>query len=338
MKNNALYFPTIAVSNNEWLTQVLLYWDKLFSILPMDYSFGPHPNDLFTRRLLDTGLLTALRPGLQLLGYRNFKREFMEFVRKRKGPMRRRLRTLFVERQRRIPVHAEKMEEIGEELVALGLAEYRQDFWYEVDPWVAMHFMTFLAVGLGHVPDLDAAPLTDNKECLDILRTRPPRHKQAMREPRLITRNAILAEILPVPSGTINLEELARFKRDQGERLKAFRAMVERECIEIANIADAEGRQDRLEIGIEALRGERQRIDQVMRQRWPNIIFGAFASLLWAVVPIAGVPLLGQGAAYAGAGAGFVNAVYQAFRSGQEYRDTINSPLAYAAFFARRFE
>jgi hypothetical protein len=44
VKNRILYFPYIRVPESTWLTQVLLYWDQVSSIVP--YEFTQRPDSL----------------------------------------------------------------------------------------------------------------------------------------------------------------------------------------------------------------------------------------------------------------------------------------------------
>jgi len=41
MKNSVIYFPYIRVPESPWLTQMLLYWDQLSSIVPYDFIADP---------------------------------------------------------------------------------------------------------------------------------------------------------------------------------------------------------------------------------------------------------------------------------------------------------
>jgi len=334
MKNNALYYPTITLAKSTWLTQVLLYWDKLYSIIPTDYNFGTHPQQLFTRELLNAGLLEPLRPGPRLQRYPHFRGEFIDYIQRRQQITRRRRPTAPVDRTTWIRVHAEKMQEIGDQLVDLELAERGQDFWYTVEPKIANEFVTYLAVGLGQQDDVDATPVTDHLACFDILKPYCSELVPALREERTLTRDAILAAVLPAPPADITLRELGEFKREQGGRLKNFRARVEKECIDAANITNRADREERQQSAIAALAAERDVIVQAMSRRWINLILGPLA-----MVVSAGLSLVGAtgGIAQAGAGGRLLSTVFQGFRTEGEYRNLTNGPLAYAAFFKRRF-
>lgn len=64
MRNNVLYFPYISVPSSVWFTRILLYWDKVGSIVPYDYIEKPELHDEYTRSLIQANLVTQVIPGM----------------------------------------------------------------------------------------------------------------------------------------------------------------------------------------------------------------------------------------------------------------------------------
>lgn len=62
MRNNALYFPYISVPDEKWTIKTLLYWDKLSSIVPMDYIGEPEQLSPFMRELVHGNLVEQIFP------------------------------------------------------------------------------------------------------------------------------------------------------------------------------------------------------------------------------------------------------------------------------------
>ena len=80
MRNNALYFPYISIPNERWTIKTLLYWDKLSSIVPMEYIDRPESLDDFMRRLVQAGMVEQLFPAQYLRHINEFETLFMELV------------------------------------------------------------------------------------------------------------------------------------------------------------------------------------------------------------------------------------------------------------------
>lgn len=64
MRTRVLYFPYIRVPETPWLTQMLLYWDEVSSIVPSDYI--GHPESLGTHMLglVQEELVRQVVPGM----------------------------------------------------------------------------------------------------------------------------------------------------------------------------------------------------------------------------------------------------------------------------------
>jgi hypothetical protein len=114
MRNNALYFPYISVPNERWTIKTLLYWDKLSSIVPMEYIDRPEALDDFMRRLVEAGMVEQLFPAQYLQHINEFEKLFVELVDRQMGrthvsPTKHEVR--------RIRIHVEKLGNIPEYLL-----------------------------------------------------------------------------------------------------------------------------------------------------------------------------------------------------------------------------
>lgn len=326
----ALYFPYIRVPETHWFTQALLYWDEVGAIIP--YEFMDDPDRLGPRmvELLREELLVPVFPGEHLYQVPRFVPTFLDHVdtmitAPSANPVARRAWTR---------IHLEKLGELSRELERRHLARRVLPTWYDVEPRVAAAFMAYLAAVLGRLPDSGFVPITDHRAALAPFaanaRIAPSFLLQALRA-------LVLREVLPVPAEWVGAAEVARFKDDHRVALRRFRAEIEVVTAEAAAVPDVAARKALLNARTEQLRVQADEIAGAMRGRgWTQILFGTVCSLVAALVPIiqlrAGLDALGG----AGAGAGLVNAVYNAFGGGTPSEHQ-REPMAYAALVARRF-
>lgn len=337
MRDNALYFPFIAVPRGTWLLKTLLYWDRLFSIVPHDHSFERSDDGSFTRELIQRKLVEPVFPREHLYQLPDYEASFIEYIQRKSPRLKDLAGELFVAPAPWVPLHAEKLQGLGEELVRRELGRRLDHDWYEVEPWVAAHLMTYLAALLGGLESVNAAPITDDRRCFSLLGGTFPRF--AVSDSRLWARMAILQEILPLPSGPLNLDSVAQFKAAQGSRLGDFRREIERRCIAIAQ-TDPADRNDMLELTIRDLRGERDAIKKAMEGHWKEVFLGPILSVVGAGVAAVLKPLIDPisgTVGITGSALSLVHTVYRAAKTHQDYRSTLAKPLAYAAFAQRQF-
>jgi hypothetical protein len=331
MRDNALYFPYVSIPKEEWSIKSLLYWDKLSSIVPMDYIGRPEQFSPFMRQLVEEGLVEQIFPAQYLFQVERFESCFIDLIESR-------ARQSFFSRDAgshatapRTQIHIEKLGSIPDYLVERGLADRVNWSWYNVDTRVAEIFMAYLAACLGAIPEVNAAPVTNlAKYAIHFghLR-RPNRRNNAVLHEK--ARKVILHSLLPTPDENVTIHQLVRFKERHGHLLPAFRRRIEAHCAQIATLPNAE---DRLDLTEDFIAQSRQEIDEIvdaMRPTWQKIIFGALT------------PLFGAGLAwhetdrenswaYAGSALSFVGTAYQAISSIRGNRDRHPpKPLAYIA-------
>ena len=157
---NVIYFPYIRVPQDEWFTRVLLYWDKIGSIVPMDYVDDPSKLGKYMYNLVQEGLVKQIIPHQYVHDIPNFTEAFLQYVDNPNYPVLQGV----IERKRvpTIPVHMEKLGPIGDELCQRGLARQQDWRWYNIEDYTANQFMAYLAASLGKIPEIESEPITDN--------------------------------------------------------------------------------------------------------------------------------------------------------------------------------
>ncbi len=329
MRNNALYFPYIELPRDEWTTKALLYWDKLSSIVPLDHMHRPDQMSEHMRRLLGEGLVEPLSPGPFVRDIPKFDESFIGLVENRFLRQSRAARR-DVEPARTVLIHAEKLGRIPEFLVEAELARQVDWAWYEVEVVVANQFMSYLAMCLGAIPEVDATPVTDKALLASLLRPRTRQiaghalHKHKARE-------VVLRSLLPTPTEPVDVDQLLQFKRRHGHLLPAFRTKVEAHCTRVAMLPDPEDRVEANEAFIQDCQQQIAEIEAAMRPNFGKIVWGSLVPLFGAGLSLHSADVGNQGA-YAGSALSLSGAAYQAIASIHGHRIAVeNCPLAYVA-------
>lgn len=323
MAANAIYFPYINVPPDPWLLRMLLYWDRLSAIVPMDYQYEPDRFEPKMREMVAAGLVNPVTPGLYLRRIDGLENTFLGYAtRWRKAHFSGGdcARTL---------IHAEKLDGLVRPLVDMGVArEVEGGRWYEMPEPLANRFMALLATALGQVDEIDAAPVTNNASL-----------GQSLWRTSLALRRDVLLEILfpmPAPSERLTLEDIVEFKTAHQGLAANFRERVQQECMLLADGATHEERQDRIQALGRRLQGEADEIADAMKHRWRRTVFGKVLPVLAPAIPIIDAVLPGQlatviGAAVSTGMAGYQSSVIQATDSAIRRR-----PLAYVALAQNR--
>ncbi|CAB3799993.1 MULTISPECIES: DUF6236 family protein [Paraburkholderia] len=334
MRNNALYFPYVSIPDTAWTMRTLLYWDKVSAIVPLELAYRPEELDVFMRELLDVGLVNTVIPAQYLWRLEQFDTAFVKLVEAR-------LRTFHyspekIKARPRVRIHIEKLQGIPEFLVRSGAAERLDDSWYMVEASIAKLFMAYLAVCLGGLEEVDAAPVTNRWEYTSLLglgrtqrRPQRPAHQDA--------RHEILDCLLPVPEGEVNLAAIVKFKEQYGDLLPALRRVIEVRSAEIALLQDAEDRADAISDFVKQSKLQIDELSDAMRFNWKKLTFGALFPLAangiqWATTSPDSPAL------WAGTALSFASAAYTALTSpGENSASLRKEPLAYIAHAHRRF-
>ncbi|MEA5478620.1 DUF6236 family protein [Pseudanabaena galeata UHCC 0370] len=334
--DKVLYFPYINVPNTAWFTRVLLYWDKVGSIVPSDHAYRPQQLDPHMRELVAAGLVEQVVPSKHIHAISNFSESFLAYVNANYKPSNK-VKTsssIVIHKEkmnhsgnRSIEIHIEKISQISDELVQLGLAELVDRSWYKVESKVANDYMAYLAATLGKLEDINAVPITDTSISLRLLSGTLSKN---ISQRRRRVREVILPKVLPSPLQPITLNDLIEFKESHGHLLQGFRRTIESICIDIANLEDPDIMEEQIQYRIDELDDAINEIRGTMRSRWHKITMGTLVPLLGTGVQLLATPL-NPPLAFAGAAMSLAGAVYQAFDNEAQYKDSWNKPLAYAA-------
>jgi hypothetical protein len=328
LRNRLLYFPYIRIPQTKWLTQTLLYWDQVSSIVPIEFIENPESLGPYMQKLVQEELVRQVIPGQYIHEIPNFEAAFFRYI-AGLGPTLDARRTLFLrEAGFNIQIHIEKMGAIGDMLVDQGLARSRNYPWYEVEPNSANDFMSYLAAVLGQLPSVDSVPITDERMNLrNFSFAGPfsyarPFSRAGLARDRVVQRHqplriSILDKILPIPNHPIEPAVIRAFKEKHHEMLISFRRRVERELIMAASISDRDLCQRHLDIFAEEAAESIQEIQASMRDaRWETV-----RGMVSVVAAIPGVSQL----------FGLAGAIWDAF-SGRTTHLTPSQDFAYAAF------
>jgi len=132
MRNRVLYFPYIRVPRSTWLTQMLLYWDQVSSIVPYDFIEDPEGLGTFMQELLREELVEQVQPGAYIRDIPRFAEAFGTYL-NALGPEVEARRSRFRAGEAS-SLHIEKMQEISRLLVEVGLARAAEYPWFDVEP------------------------------------------------------------------------------------------------------------------------------------------------------------------------------------------------------------
>ncbi|MDO6786333.1 DUF6236 family protein [Cobetia marina] len=340
MRDNALYFPYISVPNSTWTLKALLYWDRLSSIVPMDYIERPGELSPFMRSLVQEDLVQQVFPAAHLHEIPGFEKCFIALIGSRlygSNEARLRRHDIYNRKRLRFHIHAEKLEEIPRFLIENGLAERINNSWYDVEGWAARLFMSYLASCLGALDVVNAAPVTDQSNFSGIFGGPSSRRNNHTSRHHGKARDVILKSLLPIPNEKVTLDKILRFKSDYGHLLPAFRHSVESHCSIVATLPNAE---DKILANTHFIEQNKLQVDEIidaMKPTWRSISFGSIVPLFGA-----GLTWYSTGAdnklAYAGAASTFAACAYQAISTIHGNREiNFKKPLAYIAHAHKSF-
>jgi len=313
MEANTLYFPYISVPKSTWFTRILLYWDKVGSIIPSDYIYKPKALGEHTRSLIERGLVVQIFPGEYLGSIPQFVSSFEDYL-KGLGTDLDQRRQMF-QNNNTFRIHMEKMGPIEDLLREKGLAAIERYPWFNVEANTANEFMAYLACCLGQLTK--SMPITDNESNLDVF-IKSQSNASSIDKERNILRMEILERVFPAPKHPLTAEEIENFKIKHGDKLRSFRRAVEREILSVAELQDLSHRAERLKLFEEEVEEQVDEIRRVLKESgYEDIILGKLCPVIGAI----------PGAHYI---FGLANAIYGAFEERNEPIPA--SPLAYAAY------
>jgi hypothetical protein len=233
-------------------------------------------------------------------------------------------------------IHVEKMGELPQFLMEEGLANQVDGSWFNVDSRIANMFMAYLAICLGALNTVSAAPITSERKYSNFLGHNLFQRRDARFNHHRKAQDVVIENILPTPVGNIDLDILAKFKMDHGHLLPRLRQKVESETAYIALLDNASDRLDATNEFIRRCREDTEEIIDAMKPSWSKAVFGSIAPLFGTGLALVASET-GNKAAYAGAGLSFAATAYQALNSIHTERKRAEAlPLAYLAHLRMR--
>jgi hypothetical protein len=245
MKSRVLYFPYIRVPESNWLTQMLLYWDQVSSIVPYEFMMNPEKLGSYMSSLVQEELVFPVMPGVYIYEIHNSSTPSTDIL---KVLVR---RWTNAGRAFSVATCAEFTSKSSGTLATCsagrGLASLQQYPWHDVERETADDFMSYLAASLGRVKGVDSSPVTDSSAYLQRF-ARAGIAQDAVTRQLESLRVQVLDRILPVPLNAIHPSRIRTFKEKHHDKLGDFRRRVERELIDASSVPDPGLRQRRLEI------------------------------------------------------------------------------------------
>lgn len=323
MRSNALYFPFIDIPHSNWMIRTLLYWDRVSSIVPLEYVVKPDNHSDFMRGMLEAELVEQVFPSHYLWQVPGFEETFIQYL-EAKLPM---LRNERPDPRNLSKVHVEKMGHLPDWLLRNNLAKRDGYSWLIMSDSIAGPFMAYLANVLGSIEEVNAAPLTDNKYLSSYYKIYENNHRNRS-EPR----DYILEQLLPYPDENISLDSLLRFKQDHGHLLPRLREKIERYSSELCLIQDKELRKARADNIVSDCREDIREIHENMSLSWDKIAYGSIFPLVGTGGALYTMDPAQNAIATAAAGFAFLAASYQAIANIPIEQTAEYKPLAYLAF------
>jgi hypothetical protein len=321
----ALYFPYIHVPTEPWFTKVLLYWDSAASIVPRRLDNRDAELGSYTSELISAGLLQEVDPYMaQMMNYQAFDETFTMMLdayepRKEFGP------------RRWTRMHQEKASpELFNEMAARGLAHKvpGDQQWWKMEERTAGLYMSYLVGSICRVQG-DMFPVSGESDALTKLAQPVDDTRSHLNSLLSVT----IKDVLPAPSQTIPVHELAKFKVDHAEQLRHLRIYLKSQLADIVTIDDEFLRQTKIDGTRQEIEREVKHLSEQMSKRnWPTEL-GAIAAVAspavgMAVTVITGGVALAIGLGIVVAATGIAGAA-GGLRRPPQFDD--DAPLAYAA-------
>jgi hypothetical protein len=261
---NVIYFPYISVPENQWFTSTLLYYDKIYSIVPSAFQTHSIMTKSYTKELIYEHLLDPIAPIDYTSMIPQFSKKFLDLVVNSNNSEKVNEKNFKLCEK----IHFEKLGEIAEILVEKKLAfkPPKENSWYYVEPNTAHIFMLYLAKSLGEISSISATPITDSYSNARMIAFNNITPTEKIKIENAI-RAVLLREILPVPINTIDLRELKSFKVDNQDELVNFRDHIEKEISGLSLIEDKNLRNKEINI---FLNNENDQINSIVKKMKDN--------------------------------------------------------------------
>ncbi|MDM5226071.1 hypothetical protein QUF73_07590 [Cytobacillus sp. NJ13] len=334
-----LYFPSITIPKSQWLMGSLFYWDKLGSIVPLEFLKKPDLLGEYMRKLVEAELIEQVVPENYLWNVASFEEEFLEFIDNNPVfcPISK-LGKLGLIGQNGViktttEIHMGKLRGLGQKLEQRGLATKGRGSWYTVEEYTASNFMTYLATVLGAITEY--RPLTDSYNELSYFL--PNVEKENTRDVlKEQLRARIIEKVLPVPSSIEDPYDIYRFKEKHYDKLKRFRRHVEEFMLNLELLPEYQV-EERIKLFAESSEDEIRDISDKMKSfKWRMISFATLCSIAPPALDLVKGISEDSKLDTASATVSLLGAVGSAL-SRAEIIEIERRPLAYAAIVEKQF-
>jgi len=333
MRSNALYFPFIDIPNSSWMIHTLLYWDKVSSIVPLEYVLKPSAHTKFMRDMVEAELVEQVFPSHHIWKIDGFEETFIRYI-ESKLPMLQKERP---DSRNISRVHVEKMGEISNWLVNHNLAEREGYSWLKMSDSIAGPFMAYLSCVLGNISDVNAVPVTNNEYLANYFKVYKGKNYRGIPNEETKTRDYILNQLLPIPDDNVTIDDLLLFKNKYGKMLPNLRQLIETYVTEVSSITDEEQRQARKRTVALELSEKVDEVNDAMSNTWKKITFGVLTPLIGAGGTVYTTDVTENALAASAAGFSFLGACYSAISMIQADNRAKSGPLGYLAYANKTF-
>lgn len=273
--DNVLYFPYISIPNTKWLYQTLLYWDKVGSIVPIEYDYNRFKLETHMQELVRLELVEIIRPDPYIY---KFEDNFLTFVTRDNEEVDKR-RDLFLNGKRFL-IHRDKMAgSMFQNLEKMKLATLKEgsSSWYYVESQTASEFMVYLAKVIG--ANIGFRPSTDNENQVHLLRSILPSTNSTITDEIQSLRTVVIDRILPIPDHITSFEELLEFKSKHYRMLSRFRNHIELFLLDLQN-TKSDIREAKMELFIQRSKQEVDDISELVKSNGWKVDFGTVVGVI----------------------------------------------------------
>lgn len=265
---NVIYFPFINVPQKSWFSNVLLYWEKVYSIVPYSHKTYPILMTPYMRDMVAEHLVIPLSPIQYLDKILDFEEKFLSYVDRPDYPIPRtnKIRDSLPTE----PIHLEKLGNLSSGLEDRHLASNSNYPWFNVESYTANQFMLYLSTELGKIDDISGKPVTDSEINYPLFNVQSNKKLQPIISK---IRPIVLDALLPSPLNSIDPRDILSFKDDHKNLLISFRNNIEEEIINIASNPDPILQEELLATFIAEKKTQIYEIIQVMEERKWDVSF-----------------------------------------------------------------
>jgi len=275
MNEKALYYPYINIPKSKWITQQLLYLDKLGSIVPSDYIYMPENLTGYMRDLVSAELVEQIFPAEYIPYNSNFEDAFIRLLKDKNIIGRKKLLG-----NNGFKIHIEKFgERLKRELEKMRLLRRIDYKWCYVEKTTAILLMTYIATFISSLPEISMKPITDNPEYLNPFTETSNRYGIELK-------TTILKELLPVPNSIVPVNKLVKFKEKYSDLLLSFRKEIDRKINNFSLIEDENTMDYEVK---EFIDNSKEKINEISRrieeQKLGKVNFGTITGVTASIIP-----------------------------------------------------